>query len=562
MKMWSEGGDVEEQIQELKTITQLQEQCRALQVQAMKEKTVKNKAAVALLRSNIRRGTQEWALAKNHDKRSISRACGDDVPMRLAHCRCSMEVAREKLRKYVFDRVNVHNVLIHLVRRRGQQLEGLQLQLEGLQHQPVATKEELRLLQVIRQLENNIEKTTIKITTSQNIHLLYMGLLDYLKKELSGYPTELDKLQNLMADYCSELSDMTVMSQDAMMITDEVKMNLRQKEAAFIEERRARENRLNQQKKMIDKIHTKETSEKYRRGRRDLDFPTNLMSAESLKVRKKEASQADVEYQTNLTALLEKIKTAVRCSHLWDITGQFLAQRNTEDNLQLQMMECEERRTQLVALMRKLEMEEALLKFHQTSSSDSSESVQHKMQDLLKEEQERLKLAHTNMTKSQRLLLTLQMGIDNLYLRLVGIALPAAQKTATPDSLDGLDLHSKLAYCERKLLYLVDKLQALSTTEEVTPGRGGDASPDRVPSELTVPRALQDNTKVRDALESSTLKEKQNTRITFEELEDDMIETFHFADVDHSYVPSRAEIKKQSQRVIEEKFKTAKKKKK
>lgn len=39
-------------------------------------------------------------------------------------------------------------------------------------------------------------------------------------------------------------------------------------------------------------------------------------------------------------------------------------------------------------------------------------------------------------------------------------------------------------------------------------------------------------------------------------------ETFHFADVDHSYVPSRAEIKKQSQRVIEEKFKTAKKKKK
>lgn len=36
--------------------------------------------------------------------------------------------------------------------------------------------------QVIRQLENNIEKTTIKITTSQNIHFLYMDLLDHLKK--------------------------------------------------------------------------------------------------------------------------------------------------------------------------------------------------------------------------------------------------------------------------------------------------------------------------------------------------------------------------------------------
>jgi hypothetical protein len=42
---------------------------------------------------------------------------------------------------------------------------------------------------------------------------------------LAGYPTELDKLQNLVVDYCSELSDMTVMSQDAIMITDEVKVN-------------------------------------------------------------------------------------------------------------------------------------------------------------------------------------------------------------------------------------------------------------------------------------------------------------------------------------------------
>lgn len=42
---------------------------------------------------------------------------------------------------------------------------------------------------------------------------------------LAGYPVELDKLQNLVVDYCSELSDMTVMSQDAMMITDEVKVS-------------------------------------------------------------------------------------------------------------------------------------------------------------------------------------------------------------------------------------------------------------------------------------------------------------------------------------------------
>lgn len=86
-------------------------------------------------------------------------------------------------------------------------------------------------------------------------------------------------------------------------------------------------------------------------------------------VRKKENSKTDIEYQTYLTALVEKVKTTVQCSRLWDITGQFLAQRNTEDNLQLQLQDCEDRRSQLEALMKKLETEETLLKFHQTPSA-------------------------------------------------------------------------------------------------------------------------------------------------------------------------------------------------
>ncbi|XP_003122382.2 coiled-coil domain-containing protein 183 [Sus scrofa] len=528
-------ANTEEQLQELKTITGLQEQCRALQMQLVKEKTAKNKATMTALRSSIHLGSQDWALAKKHDQQTISKACGKDQPTRLAHGRCTMEVAREKLRKYVFDRVNVHNALMHLMRRRGQKLESMQLQLASLQSQPEATKEELRLRQVIRQLENNIEKTMVKITTGQNIHLLYADLLDYLKKKLAEYPPELDKLQRLVADYRSEVSDMTVLSQDAVLITDEVKTNMRQGEATFMEERRARENRLNQQKRLIDKLHTKETSERSRRGRRDLDFSSNQMGPETLKVRKRDSSKAAVKYQTDVMALVERVKAAVHCSHLWDITGRFLAQRNTEENLQLQMEDCEERRAQLKALMKKLEVEEAMLKFHQVPSSVSFKSAEKKIMDVLKAEEARLQLAHATMTKSQKLLLTVQTGIDNLYIRLIGIPLPTAQKEALPS--DALDVYGKLAYCERKLLHLADGVQALSRTEEV-------------------------DTKVRDALEASTLKEKQNTRIRFEDLEEDVIETFQFADVDHSYVPSRAEIKRQGQRLIEGKLKVAKKKKK
>ncbi|CAO2598503.1 Coiled-coil domain-containing protein 183 [Lemmus lemmus] len=126
----------------------LKKQCRALQIQGVKEKTAQNKATLGLLRSNLRRGAQEWALAKKYDQRIISKACAKDTSMRLAHRRSSMEVAREKLRKYVFDRVNAHNVLIHLARRRGQKLESLRLELASLRNQPDATKDQLKLLQV------------------------------------------------------------------------------------------------------------------------------------------------------------------------------------------------------------------------------------------------------------------------------------------------------------------------------------------------------------------------------------------------------------------------------
>lgn len=44
------------------------EQCRALQIQGVKEKTAQNKATLGLLRSNLRRGAHEWALAKKVQK--------------------------------------------------------------------------------------------------------------------------------------------------------------------------------------------------------------------------------------------------------------------------------------------------------------------------------------------------------------------------------------------------------------------------------------------------------------------------------------------------------------
>lgn len=88
---------------------------------------------------------------------------------------------------------------------------------------------------------------------------------------------------------------------------------------------------------------------------------------------------------------------------------------------------------------------------------------------------------------------------------------------------DTLDVYGKLDYCEGKLIYLAERMQTLSRNEEVTLGHGGVPTKAHVLSKLIMGAGLQVDTKVRDALESSTLKEKHNTRITFEDQEEDMI---------------------------------------
>ncbi|XP_055988959.1 coiled-coil domain-containing protein 183 isoform X2 [Sorex fumeus] len=524
-------SNTEEQIQELKTITRLQEQCRALQLQSVKENTERNLSTLAALHGDVRRQALEWALTQKSDQRIVSKACGKNLPLKLALSHSTVEVVREKLCKLVLERVNAHNALLHLARRRGRTLERLRRELARARGYGPASREAQRQLQAIRQLENSIEKKLTLIAATQHVRLLYERLREHLRRMLCGYPKLLDRLQSKVTDYCLELTDMTAMSQEAIKITDGVKRNMKKMETTFMEERRAREERLSQQKRVNDKIRARDVSEKFRR--QDRHFASSPLSASSPRVKSREPSRVDSQYQNSVRKLVEQVKSSVQCSHLWDITGRFQAQRHTEENLEVQMRECTERQAQLQALGQQLELEEMALKFRQAPSLVSSKSAEGRIQVRLRDEQERLQLAHASMVKRQQLLLTMEMGVNNLYFRLIGATLPEAQKAVLPPK--PLGMFDKLAYCEERLVQLAKRTQMLTKTEEIS-------------------------AKVRDALESSTLKERLNYRIRFKELEDeeDVIETL-FSEADQSYVPSRAEIKNQAQELISGRLRGSKK---
>uniref|UniRef100_A0A6I8NG28 Uncharacterized protein n=1 Tax=Ornithorhynchus anatinus TaxID=9258 RepID=A0A6I8NG28_ORNAN len=255
------GKDIRDQIQELRAIIRLQEQGRVLHTQSSKQRVNQNKDTVGLLRGSIRQRTREWQMARKHDERSISWAFREEHLLKLATNKTSMEVTsgegcrgaleswrgagggqvgglplgqplflaagqsvQQKLQKYIYDRVKVHDALVHLLRRRAAVLEDLQRELLRLRRLEEPSKETELQHQRIRQLENSIEKMEMKCSSAQSIHQMYENSLASLKQELASYPSKLSNMANMVGAYQSALQDMTQMAQETIEITEVTKV--------------------------------------------------------------------------------------------------------------------------------------------------------------------------------------------------------------------------------------------------------------------------------------------------------------------------------------------------
>ncbi|XP_077162688.1 coiled-coil domain-containing protein 183 isoform X2 [Paroedura picta] len=533
--------DLKQQIAQIHKIISVQEQGKKLFAQSTQEEISRNRDLIRFLLATARDGKHDLNLAIKYDQVTISRACRDRKHLKIFLSNETMEKARELLSTYVFDRMNVHNLLLYEVKKRGELLQEMQLKLQKMMEMENASPEIQAQMQIIRQLENDIEKMLVKVGTGQKAHTLYMKMVDLLRDEVAQLPLLLDRLEHMVEVYEGELKGMHLLTIDTIEAMETAKAEMENTEVELIAEKKFRDNSLSTQKKQIERIRTKEASDRHRRmiGRRDLtmEFPP-LGGWESIRGTKLEVSKAQVEYHGLVTNEVEKIKCAVQCSHLWDIAGRFTAQKKSEDNLRQQIAESEKKRRDLKAQLKELELERAELKFHETQNSISFSKLSKELQKNLEKEEDRLQEVQSRAIMHQELLLHFENGVENLIMRLCGITVPDQEEIR----MDAGDLFDKLKFCEVKLMHLLKISSVLPSF---------DFSQDDT-NETFV--------QVRNFLEESTRDEHENLRITFEEDEDDVREVFNFSDIDHSIVPNRDEIKKQGLKLIEDKTKVTKKK--
>ncbi|XP_030330636.1 coiled-coil domain-containing protein 183-like isoform X2 [Strigops habroptila] len=389
-------------------------------------------------------------------KLTISEACGAEQPLGIALASKTLEVAQEKLRAEIYDQMNTCNMLLYQVRQRSRAREQLQRRLQQLQIDAQMDAKQHQV-QVVRTLENNIEKMQTKVHAGQKVTALYLVVRDALRKELAHLPLHLDLLSEMAELQHGEVEDMELMALDGLRAARVTKEHMARMETQFLAEGELRHHTLAAQKVPVDRRWLKEASERLLKAqaRHDLagDF-LSLPAQDPLVAAKLEATKSRLEREDWVMEKMEKAKAAVQCSCLWDIPGRLLAQQKSLVELEQYLTECKEKKQELKKTLKELEMKLDELKFHQPPNT--TRELAEELGTRLQWEEARLEQRRAQLLRSQEVLLEFENGLDNLFIRLHGITVPGQE-----DSVKAMGVDEKLQQCEQKLQYLVQRVADL-----------------------------------------------------------------------------------------------------
>ncbi|XP_054065644.1 coiled-coil domain-containing protein 183 [Rissa tridactyla] len=529
-------ASLSQRVQELRTVITLQEQGRKIFTLSCEEKLGQNRQLLPRLREAVKEDIHALDLVQKY-RLTVTEACRAQKPLGIALARKTVEVAQEKLRAKIYERVNTCNMLLYQLRQRSRALGELQRQLQQLQDVQMSDKRHQAQVQVIRQLENSIEKMLMKVHAGQKVTTLYLAVRNVLKKELDHLPLHLDLLYGMTERYHWELEDMELMALSALKAADVTKEEMTKMETQFRAERELRYRSLAAQNVPVDRLWLKEASEKHLKAqaRYDLAMDLNLHLQDPVEDTKLKATKSQMEREAWVTEKMEKAKAAVQCSRLWDIPSRLLAQQKSSVDLEQYVNECKEKQQALKEKLKELELKQAELKFRQPPNTTRVLEEQLRMN--LQLEKARLEQMRAQMLRNQELLVEFENGIDNLFVRLHGITVPDQD-----DSVKASGVEDKLRHCEQKLQYLLQRVADLPPESH---------SPDEN-NETFV--------KVRNFLEKTTANDPQNLKISLDDIGSSIQDPFDFADKDHGLVLTREDIKKQGLHLIESKKKASKKK--
>ncbi|XP_064792552.1 coiled-coil domain-containing protein 183-like [Oncorhynchus masou masou] len=326
-------------------------------------------------------------------------------------------VEREKRRRCTL--IEQHNGLQCSVRAKGSQLLEMEQAMKALELDSNMDGDEQHFDQRVRELENSLEKMTIKITEAERIQKTYLRVCDHLHREVREMPMALDQLQNSVVSGQTELGKVAHMSHTAVAAVDCTKV---------------------------------------RRG-----TIREGLAEESAHIRAQQTAPVSTTPQSivKLVEDIDALREALSCTDLQELETRLVSQKAIREQLHNQMTQCEELVRQSMETFAALELQYAQLKFSAGPSSDRFERLKEEMQAELEQEEERCSHWEDKLAKAQSVLHGVEKGVNNLFFRM-----SCVQVKDSPRELGGLDAIEKLREIGARLPTL--QTTASEKTEENT----------------------------------------------------------------------------------------------
>ncbi|XP_003216871.1 outer dynein arm-docking complex subunit 3 [Anolis carolinensis] len=374
------------------------------------------------------------------------------------------------------ETVNQLNQLKYQVEMRKQHLEELQLQYstkeQEINEMHALEEGDLEEAKILRMLENRLEKARFKNDEAVRITSMYQKLKAHMQEKSLHFQNKLDALQaeisHLQHEF-KELESVEIEAQDARNTTRE---QLQIQEENIYGERKARDKKLKDLKKLIEEKRAQNERTEKRSQKDHVPF-----GAEELR---REPMQGKASILKNKQALFtaseafEKIRATTGVADADDVIACFVALEETfkqlenmkDDNEKSQVLLREEKN----ALQREFEHEE----YSGEARKVGAENLMKELCEYQKRDEKRQNATQEELDKVNRFLLDAKAGVEHLASKVQHIKLEDSHFASTeldekaPDYV--LDL---LAQTEEKFLYLLqflkdrDKQELLKRIEEV-----------------------------------------------------------------------------------------------
>ncbi|XP_033829340.1 coiled-coil domain-containing protein 151 [Periophthalmus magnuspinnatus] len=448
-----------DQIIELQRRIQLLEGDRTAFYESSQATITKNRETVQRLRGENIRLYNKLAEASDGDKHIVKVAIHDldIISEKDAFCNMSGKTALATLGRKLQSKKKCLNAQMHIAQTLQQRANELKLEYDRLKPRgnsasktadPCAQKTEEDAMK-LRILENNLEKTQLKCTEAENITMNYLTLKSHLQDESLNFSGQLDSLEAEILKHKEELQNLQVMNHESQLSAEASKAELQQREELLYRDRKERE--CYRTKVEEHKIQT----EKVERRTQRTVMQSDDQSSEALRSTTRTAGDEDKAMST-FGDMFRQIKEATGVTDIQEVAERFVTQKGIHEHLEKLTEDNKNILVQLKEKKAQLDQQFEDKKYSGEAKISRDQHIQEDCEQQLQATQRRCDQAQETLSTLDRTLSTVQAGVEHFSDKLQHISL-AEEGTSTTVSTDSR-LVDLLSECELKLQSLYNEL--------------------------------------------------------------------------------------------------------